>query len=278
MSDALLAAIQVARAARPGVEVPEEIFRRFVEDRVPEGASLAEGLTSLDVTDLYLACACALGLPAAIAAFERDVLPGVAPAVSRIDRDPAFADEVRHELRVHLLVAESGESPRIAHYLGRGPLRSFVQVAAIRLGYTLKRRVAREAAATPGDSDDIAELWCDDSPELARARMEIGAPFRAAFVEAFRGLERRERNVLRLYLVDGVSSEAIGQMYAVHRATVARWIAGAEEALLAATRKHLARSLDLRDAEVDSILRLARSQLNVSLSTLLRTHDGSPRQ
>lgn len=262
---------------RPGIDVDFAIFRAFVDVRVPDGTSLDDALAALDLPDLYLACACARGVHAAIAAFERDVLSGVAPAVSRIDRDPNFADEVRHEVRIHLLVAPAaGEEPRITHYLGRGPLRSFVQVVAIRLGYTLKRRLARDVVAHGDESDDIAALWCDDSPELARARMQIGAPFRAAFVEAFRGLEKRERNVLRLYLVDGVPSEAIGKMYGVHRGTVARWIASTEETLLAATRKHLVRSLGVRDAEVDSILRLARSQLDVSLSTLLRTHDVSP--
>ena len=56
----------------------------------------------------------------------------------------------------------------------------------------------------------------------------------------------------------------------VHRATVARWLAELREHLLAATRAHLAESLQLKEDELDSLIRLLRTELSLSLSPLGR--------
>ena len=55
--------------------------------------------------------------------------------------------------------------------------------------------------------------------------------------------------------------------YGVHRATVVRWLAAAREALFAGTR---ARMRDrLRDTEIDEVLDLIQSRLDVSVRRLL---------
>lgn len=267
LSAALDRVVEDGRAAW-GVELAPEILAAYLAERAPDQTEPLAALRAMQTTDLYLACACTRGDAAAIARFEASILPAAEPAIARIDRDPGFVADTLHEVRVRLLVAEDGP-PRIAAYLGRGPLTSWVQVIAMRAAYSAKR--AKRADA-PEDADQLAALPFEgDDAELARMRDELAVPFKRAFGEALAALDARERNVLRLYLLEDVSSEAIGRMYRVHRATVARWIARIHEQLLSDTKKRLSRELRLSGKELDSFMRLVNSRLEVSIATVLRS-------
>ena len=90
-----------------------------------------------------------------------------------------------------------------------------------------------------------------------------------AFREALAALEPRDRTVLRLYLVEGVGSATIGTMYGVHRATVARWVSDAREAVFAGTRKRMMKDLDLGSATFASLMGKVATQLEVTLTSFL---------
>jgi RNA polymerase sigma-70 factor (ECF subfamily) len=77
------------------------------------------------------------------------------------------------------------------------------------------------------------------------------------------------RAVLRMSFVDEVSIDEIAAVYAVHRATAARWIQRACDNVFAATRELLAERLALSSTELDRMTALVQSQLEVSLSQLL---------
>jgi RNA polymerase sigma-70 factor (ECF subfamily) len=106
-------------------------------------------------------------------------------------------------------------------------------------------------------------------PELAFIRERHQEDFRVAFRAALGRLEARERNLLRLHHVHGLSMDAVSATYQAPRSTVARWIARAREQLLALTREELTARLGLSPDELDSLLRLVRSQLDVSLRQLM---------
>jgi len=57
----------------------------------------------------------------------------------------------------------------------------------------------------------------------------------------------------------------------IHRATAARRIARAREQLVAATRRELVTRLELEDGELDEIIGLVTSRLDISLGALLKT-------
>ena len=46
-----------------------------------------------------------------------------------------------------------------------------------------------------------------------------------AFAKAIAGLDARERGLLRLHVVHGLSATAIAGVFGVHRATAKRWLA-----------------------------------------------------
>lgn len=126
---------------------------------------------------------------------------------------------------------------------------------------------AEHAAAEP--VDDLERLAANvHDPELALLRERYCDEVRRALAGALDQLAERQRNVLRQYYVDGLTIDQLAALYKVDRATTARWVVNARSAILVGTRDLLAQSLGATSAEIDSILRLVRSQLELSLRQL----------
>lgn len=217
--------------------------------------------------DLELVAACLAGDEAALTRLESDVIGAVGPTIARIDSSPAFGDEVRQRLRIKLLVGEGGRRPGLASYEGRGSLSSWVHVVAARIAISLKRGDARRKEAAEPDLDD-GPFDLED-PELAHIRGAYRNEFHEAFREAVGTLSPRERTILRLRYLDQVNIDGIGRIYRVHRATVARWIAAAREKIAEETRRAMAARLAVTSSQLDSLIRLVRSDLELSVSLLL---------
>jgi RNA polymerase sigma-70 factor, ECF subfamily len=79
---------------------------------------------------------------------------------------------------------------------------------------------------------------------------------------------RRDRNLLRLHVLDGLAIDDIGALHGVHRATAARWIERTREDVARAVRRDLMRQLGIDPFEVDDLLRWVQSQIDLSLSGL----------
>lgn len=257
--------LRKARAAWPGVVIRGEDFAEHLAACAPEAEDPGQALDEMHTTDLYLAYACSMGNRAAIEAFEEKVMARVPRAVARIDSSDDFISTIMEEVRIKLLVGD-GRPPRIASYLGRGPLTSWVMVTATRAAYSAKRGKNRELLTPP---EDLDVPMIEDDPELAQLREQVREPFVRAFREALASLDIRGRTVLRLYLIEEVSAETIGRMYSVHRATVARWIAKARRDVFVATKKQLSSELDLDSRAFESLMAKLLSGLDLSLSSFL---------
>ena len=70
--------------------------------------------------------------------------------------------------------------------------------------------------------------------------------------------------------IDELSIDKLGALYRVHRATAARWVASARRALVDATRDQMITRLGVDSVELDSIIRLVRSQLEISIHEQLQ--------
>jgi RNA polymerase sigma-70 factor (ECF subfamily) len=259
-ADALAAAWERCRAARPDVALDLERFRAHVEERRAEGVAAADQLATSCLDDLYLACAAVAGDPAAVRAIEREVIPVIDAALGGWDR--AVVDETRQRMRAMLLVDHAGRGPLLARYAGRGALRRWVRVVAAReAGKTV--RAGGPAVLTDDEAllDALAPLT---DPALGAIKHEAAALFQAAFLAALGELERRERTALRLHILDGLTIDEIAPMYGVHRATVARWITAAKQAVLERTRRRLMRELRLDAGDVDSLIRLVQSRIELA--------------
>jgi RNA polymerase sigma-70 factor (ECF subfamily) len=217
---------EAGQAAWPGVAIDAREMAVFLGER-----STSSGLARLHAADLFLACACAKGVPAALAAFERTLMSQVPSFLSETRASPGGVDEVAQSLRERLLVSTAGRPAQIGTYSGRGTLASWLRVAALRTASNLRRHDRAEAAAA-GTSDDASPA----DPELAFLKARYRPAFEAALADALSGLDTEERMLLRLHFLDGMSIDRLGMMFGVHRATAARRLASAREALLRTTK------------------------------------------
>lgn len=247
----------------------------FPEVRLRDGfaahaaACRARGALDEHAADLFLAWAAARGDPAAVRRFDLWVLPDIEAAARRVDRQPAFVDEVRQRVHVRLLVA-SGAPPRMRldDYAGRGPLRGWVGVTALRVALDLKR----EAGPRISDEEVLGELvGAEPDAELRHLKTQYRAEFRAALEEALAALPARARVMLRVHFVDGLRLAQIARLYGVHESTVSRWLAQAAEAVADDARTRLVRRLSLSPSTVDSVARMVHSCLDLSIARLLAT-------
>jgi RNA polymerase sigma-70 factor (ECF subfamily) len=260
-----------ARAAWPRVRLEEALFLRHLAERLPPGAEPERTLRALHASDLFLACACVHGDAAAHAALETHFLPKLAAAISRVDR-AADASEVCQLLREKLLTSEAGRPPRMADYQGQGPLAAWLRAAAVRTALNLRRSAGRQAHA---EQEALADATLPEGhPELELLRQRHRADFQAALAESLAALSSRERTVLRLHLVEGLSLERIGAMYRTHKSTVSRWLAHAREEVRSGTHARLAERLRLSSGELHSLLRDVPGQLDLSLPALLASGGG----
>jgi len=261
-----------AEAAWPGVAVPRDALARAVVEKLaaadppPLGPDL--------VSEVHLALGCAAGDAAAIAWFERRYLDVVPQALAHMRLPAATVDAMRAEVRDKLLVSGGDGPPRVLAYAGLGRLRGLVQVSAVRAALDALRAEKREL---PVASDDLAALPSPDvDPEMLLLKEQHRAVFRDAFAETVRDLEARDRNLLRLHFLGGVTLEQLAAMYGVHRATVVRWLADVRKRLLGGTRKRMQARLAVSGDELDSVMRLIESRLDVSVRRLLSSMEAPP--
>jgi RNA polymerase sigma-70 factor, ECF subfamily len=249
---------------RPAVTVPVERFRAHLDAHRPADITLDEQLRTWCLDDIYLVCGCIAGDPAAVAAFEHELIPIIDKVLASWDR--AIVDETRQRLRAMLVVDHNGKGPLLAQYGGRGALRRWIRVVAAR---EASRTWRADTAAMPGDDDALFEAVAPTTdPALSAIKREAAAAFKTAFLAALGELDRRERTALRLHVLDNLSIDEIAPMYSVHRATVARWISAAKHTVLDKTRRALMRDLALASDEVDSLIRLVQSRIDLASGML----------
>ena len=107
-----------------------------------------------------------------------------------------------------------------------------------------------------------------NDPELLYLKRRYRDQFESAYRAALATLSAQDRNLLRLYLLDGLTFERLGAMFNVNPSTVWRWIDQARAAIRDATHEHLRAQLNLSSGEFGSLARLVESQLDVSIAAL----------
>jgi RNA polymerase sigma-70 factor (ECF subfamily) len=256
------------RAAWPNLAVEAhhvvELIARHATAELADAA-----LDGLRPADLYLACACARQLPEAIAAFDRDYMREVDIALSRMRIGPPRLSDVKQLVRQRLFVGggSAGQPTgpgKIAEYGGRGDLRRWVRSVAVRTCLNELRKGRREVLVD--DEQLIAQhAIAGDDPEIEYMKRTYAHEFRAAFGAALGQLGAREQTLLRYHHVDGLNIDEIGAIYRIHRVTAFRWIEKAKELLARSTLEALRGRLKLPANELDSVLRMIRSQIHLSL-------------
>jgi RNA polymerase sigma-70 factor (ECF subfamily) len=266
LADVLADHLADGRATWPQVALADDDYVRHLAGAVRDrsGESAERVVRTMPAADLYLAAACSAGDARAIEVFRDALWPQVHDVLARLGATAAQLDETEQRVLEMLFVAAPDARPQIAGYSGRGRLRSWLRSIGVRTG----RRLMGTSAA--GGNDDLDRMPAAvDDPQLVLLRTQYSGTFRAALVAAFGALTDRQRNLLRQYHLDELTIDQLGALYHVNRATAARWVIGARAALLDETRSRLAAELAISTGEVDSIIRLVRSRIDVSIRDLL---------
>ena len=252
-------AFTIGQVTWPGIDLDPAKFGECVAAMALDPDALAQR-----GADLYLVLACVQNDATALGHFERTFLPSIARQLGRVVLTPEEEDELRQRLRVKLLV---GPTAKIRDYKGSGPLGAWVRVCALRLALdltaapeVLKKNDAQALdtlmAATPG-----GEVMLD-----AERHRE---PFRAALQEALAALTTRDKTILRLHFLDGMNIDALGLMFQVHRATVARWLVAIRTGVLKHVRQRLALDFGTSASEAQSLVRLLGGDVQLSIHRIL---------
>lgn len=246
------------RDAWPGIELDFATFSTLAASRIGDAA-----LDELRAAELYLAIACSVGIDHAIIAFDEHYLSRLPALLTRAGWDAATATEIVQATRVRFLVGDTGCAPKIAEYDGRGSLATWLRVLALRGAMAAARTRRREVAV-----DDLV-LVTESSPELDLLRSRFGAELELAFRGTFEALGPRDRNLLRYHVIERLGIDRIAALHGIHRATAARWIARARDALIEGVRRALQTHLQVDAAELDSLFQRVRSKLELSLQWFL---------
>jgi RNA polymerase sigma-70 factor, ECF subfamily len=264
-------AIATARTTWPGIVLADEEFRAYLASRVDTGDATVAA-ENLCLGDLWLACAVVHGDPVALRVFETEHMRDVDGSIAHLGGGSALAADVRAAVRERVLGAAAGGRAKLAEYRGRGDLRGWLRVVAVREGLQVMRSRRRETAL-------------DDSSGVLASRVDAAPPdatdderriYRDAFAAALATLTPRERNLLRQQYLYNASVDELAALYGVHRATVARWIARVRDQLLRRTRRHVGDALRLAGADLDSVMGRIANHLDVSLRQTLSHEPPEP--
>lgn len=253
-SPQLAEVLAASRKAWPGISIPDDDFVAYVTERLAPETTLEEGLRTLCIADLWLACAIARGDAAALKAFDAQLVH-VGEAIAHLDGGTALVADVTAAVRERVL--GTGDNGKIADFRGRGDLRGWLRVIAVREALQILRARKREAPMP-----EVVPEMLDASTQLTPDEQRV---YREAFSVALASLTPRDRNLLRQQFVYGATIDELGALYGVHRATAARWLAQIRETLLGRTRAHVAEVMRLSGTDLDSAMGRIAGHLDYSL-------------
>jgi RNA polymerase sigma-70 factor (ECF subfamily) len=263
---ALVDGIARARAAWPEVELDPEAFVVELGRRLPAETDPLAALAGLRIEELWLTCAAAAGDGAAVARIDALYFGRAKAALRGIDGGAALAEEALQRVREALFLGKPGRSPRIAGYAGRGELDRWIRTAAMRAAIDL---LAPTREVSVRDETLASFGLAADDPAVAMMKSEYGESFAKALRDTMAALPRQTRDELRHYYLEGLRLEQIAALYGVAASTVSRRLEKARRALLDGTRAAMAERLGVGADEIDSILRLIETRLELARSAIV---------
>ncbi|HVT08482.1 MAG TPA: sigma-70 family RNA polymerase sigma factor [Polyangia bacterium] len=159
----------------------------------------------------------------------------------------------------------------MAGYTGRGSLGAFVATAAKRMAL----RATAHAKRFQGEAELVEQFAQFSEQETAFMKLHYRQTFNQALSIALRQLPQRERLILRMNLVERVSTSRIAALYKVSQPTVSRWIQRSARTIFATVKDLVCDELDIDTRELESLLLRVRSQIEITISLADGAQSGS---
>ncbi len=288
--DDILGAIHEAHAAEP---------QRRPEVAAPgRCADCLSSFRQLHHEDLFLAVACAVGNSVAWGHFANEYLA----LLRRFAAHACKGREASEDLAQDIVMAMLGDrgaaadavgrrnqedgrdlparssdcSGKLGSYTGRGSLAGWLRAAVSHAAIDRFRRDRRQVSL-----DELLErqgsdgLQGPDPPDPVETALD--ARWAAVLVRVLRSemdrLGARERLLLGLYHLNGVSLKVIGHRFGVHEATASRWLDRLRRVLRKKVEHVLHKEYRLSKPELRSLWQLVAEADDASLGSILETPD-----
>jgi len=246
------------RAQADRWKVPAEVFSNALErsaektfaGRTPSPGELDRYFDSLHLTDLALACACAMGREDAWDHFVREFRPGMYRAADAIDASGAARD-IAEALYAELFGLKEKDGIRqsvFRYFHGRSSLPTWLR-SLIAQRHIDRHRETRRLEPLPEDSSpaSIRSETKADHPERGR----FVAAMRAVLAAAIAALAPRDRLRLACYYAQEMTLAQIGKLTGEHEATVSRQLAKTRRSIRDEVERRLETDRGFSPAEID---------------------------
>jgi RNA polymerase sigma-70 factor (ECF subfamily) len=241
-----------ARAERWGLSIDQ--FRDVLEAGAahvfaggnPSPTDIERHLGALNITDLALAAACAIGHEAAWDHFVREYRPALYGAADAIDPSGGARD-LADALYADLfgLKERGGERQSLfRYYHGRSSLATWLR-AVLSQRHIDRLRAGRRTDPLPEDDSSSAgstpaRPFESDAPDPERSRY-LGL-VRCALAAAIAALAPRDRLRLGCYYAQDMTLSAIGRMLGEHEGTVSRHLTRTRAQVRSTIDEHLCKA------------------------------------
>lgn len=244
-------------------KVPAEVLSNALErgaekafaGRTPSDAELDRYFDGLHLSDLALACACAMGREDAWDYFVREFRPGMYRAADAIDASGA-AREISQALYAELFGLKERDHVRqslFRYFHGRSSLATWLR-SLIAQRYVDRHREIKRFEPLPDEplAPSHARTLAPSQPRtVAPERERFMAAMRAVLATAIAALAPRDRLRLACYYAQEMTLAQIGRMTGEHEATVSRQLAKTRKAIRADVEKRLAKEQGFSEPEID---------------------------
>lgn len=199
----------------------EASVRQAFAGRAPSSREVEQYLSSLHLSDLALACACAAGHESAWEHFIREHRPGLYRAADAIDRTGGgreLADSLYGDL-FGLRERNDQRQSLFRYFHGRSSIGSWVR-AVLAQRHVDRLRAQRRLEPFPEDDAPDAMAASAGVPDDGRRAYHVA--LHAALAAAIAALAPRDRLRLSCYYGQNMKLAATGRMLHEHEATVSR--------------------------------------------------------
>ena len=266
----ILDEIEEARQQYHIEEVDFLVYLAQKANQLPPPKGWIDWLEHVQSDDLCLACACSHHSEVAQKVFWQTYDKTIDQVLLRFQKSHIPPDDLKQIVMEKIFVGTEDKPPKLLKYSGQGFLENWIRVTTLRTCLDCIKGGSQQKREQLTEEDALLRLQDSDfDVELEFLKQEYRGHFKESFAKALTHLSSRERNLLRQHLVSGLNIDQIGTLYHIHRATAARRIAKARQALLDATRQELMAKLEISKNEFESIMNLIQSRLDVSMIRLL---------
>jgi RNA polymerase sigma-70 factor, ECF subfamily len=241
----------------PTVQLSFEDFRIRIdailshEMSLPDEKSRMEAFARIHHEDLFLAIACSRQDRIAWEYFADDYRSLLKQFSVQACGNSSDGEDLAQEIITKMLK----EKNRLAGYNGRGSLagwlRAAVSHAAVDRFRRMRRQVSLDDPTNNASLEDLADPEIPDEEENLDARW---GPIVSNIVNnKIAELSARDRLLLGLYYLRGISLKIIGKQFGIHEATASRWLDGLRRDIRKQVESELRKKHGLRTGEIQSL-------------------------